>query len=71
MLADQNFRAVLPSASGHCLCILHLELGLLDNLCHLLLSIIPSLPDGTIILIGSLSQLKLGGVQVIFRLHEG
>jgi hypothetical protein len=59
-LADHNFPAVLPSATGKCLCIIRMELGTLEELGNLLLSLFSSLPPGTIILLGSLSQLRLG-----------
>jgi hypothetical protein len=62
-LTDHNFPAVLPSATGKCLCIIRMELGTLEKLGNLLLSLFSSLPPGTIILLGSLSQLRLGGLQ--------
>ncbi len=40
-----------------------MELGTLEELGNLLLSLYSSLPPGTIILLGSLSQLRLGGLQ--------
>jgi hypothetical protein len=40
-----------------------MELGTIEELGNLLLSLFSSLPQGTIILLGSLSQLRLGGLQ--------
>ena len=63
VLADQNFSGVLPTVSGNCLVILRLSNGLFDELGDLLTSIIPKgkgLPQGTVVLVGSLSQLWLG-----------
>ncbi len=38
------------------------EVLVIDDLCNFLFSVTPSLPDGSVILFGSLSQLRLGGV---------
>ena len=63
VLADQNFPAVLPSASGKCLAIIRLEQGRLDEIADLLISVLPrgvNLPEGTIVLAGSISHLSNG-----------
>jgi hypothetical protein len=62
-LTDHNFPAVLPSATGKCICIVRMELGTLEELGNLMLNLFSYLPAGTTILIGSLSQLRLGGLQ--------
>jgi len=62
VLADQNFPAVLPTASGKCLVIIRSESGSLDELGDLLIKLIPKnwfLPKGTVVLAGSLSQLSI------------
>ena len=63
VLTDQSFPAVLPTASGNCLCLIILELGNMDDSWDLLASLIPRggfLEPGTIILAGSLTNLSLG-----------
>jgi hypothetical protein len=46
VLVDQNFPAVLPTATGHCLAILRIEHGSLRDLSDMLLSIAPTrMPD--------------------------
>ncbi len=64
VLADQNFPGVLPTATGNCVAIVGIEHGSMKELADLLISIVPdSLPFGTIILIGSLTQLQGEGLQ--------
>ena len=64
LLTDQNFPAVLPTGSGNCLAILRIDHGKLTELTDLLLSIAPDqLPQGTIFVLGSLSQLQGEGLQ--------
>jgi hypothetical protein len=59
LLTDQNFPAVLPTGSGNCLAILLIDHGKLTELTDLLFSIAPDqLPQGTIFVLGSLSQLQ-------------
>jgi hypothetical protein len=63
VMIDQNFPAVLPTATGHCLAIMRIEHGSLRNLSDMLLSIAPTrMPEGTIFLLGSLTQLKSEGL---------
>ncbi len=51
---------MLPTVSGKCLSIVRLEQGKIDELGDLLIKILPKggLPRGTIVLVGSLSQLQ-------------
>jgi hypothetical protein len=65
ILADQNFPAVLPSAENRCMAIVRLEHGSLDELIDLFLKISRpvTIPEGTIILFGSLSSLARIGTQ--------
>jgi hypothetical protein len=64
LLTDQNFPAVLPTGSGNCLAIIRIDQGKLSELTDLLLSISPEqLPQGTIFVLGSLSQLQGEGLQ--------
>jgi hypothetical protein len=60
VLTDQNFPGVLPTISGKCLSIVRLEQGKIDELGDLLIKILPKggLPRGTIVVVGSLSQLQ-------------
>ncbi len=59
LLTDQNFPAVLPTGSGNCLAIIRIDQGKLSELTDLLLSISPEqLPQGTIFVLESLSQLQ-------------
>jgi hypothetical protein len=60
ILSDQNFPGVLPMVSGNCLSIIRLEQGKIDELGDLLIKILPKggLPRGTVIVVGSLSQLQ-------------
>ncbi len=65
ILCDQNFPAVLPSAENRCLSIIRLEHGSLDDLIDLLLKISRpvSIPEGTVVLYGSLTTLGRVGTQ--------
>jgi hypothetical protein len=65
VLADQNFPAVLPSAENRCLAIIRLESGSLDELIDLFLKIPRpvSVPEGTVVLFGSLTTLSKIGLQ--------
>ncbi len=65
ILCDQNFPAVLPSAENHCLSIIRLEHGSLDDLIDLYLKISRpiSIPEGTVVLYGSLTTLGRVGTQ--------
>jgi hypothetical protein len=60
ILSDQNFPGVLPTISGKCLSIVRLEQGKMEELGDLLIKILPKggLPRGSIVLVGSLSQLQ-------------
>jgi hypothetical protein len=58
ILADQNFPAVLPTASGCCLAIIRIDQGKIKDLVDLLFSISPEeFPPGTIFVLGSLTHL--------------
>ena len=62
-LADQNFPAVLPTASGACLAIIRIDQGKIKDLVDLLFSISPEeFPPGTIFVLGSLTQLQGEGL---------
>ena len=65
VLADQNFPAVLPSGENRCLAIIRLESGSLDELIDLFLKISRpvSVPEGTVVLFGSLTTLSKIGLQ--------
>ena len=65
ILCDQNFPAVLPSAENRCLSIIRLEHGSMEELIDLFLKISRpvSVPEGTIILFGSLTNLGRVGTQ--------
>ncbi len=65
ILCDQNFPAVLPSAEKRCLSIIRLEHGSLDDLIDLFLKISRpvSIPEGTVVLYGSLTTLGRVGTQ--------
>jgi hypothetical protein len=65
ILCDQNFPAVLPSAENRCLSIIRLEHGSLDDLIDLFLKLSrsASIPEGTVVLYGSLTTLGRVGTQ--------
>jgi hypothetical protein len=65
VLADQNFPAVLPSAENRCIAIIRLESGSLDELIDLFLKISRpvTVPEGTVVLFGSLTTLSKVGLQ--------
>jgi hypothetical protein len=65
VFADQNFPAVLPSAENRCLSIIRLESGSLDELIDLFLKISRpvTIPEGTVVLFGSLTTLSKIGLQ--------
>ena len=64
LLTDQNFPAVLPTGSGNCIAILRIDQGKLSELVDLFVSFAPEqLPPGTVIVMGSLSQLQGEGLQ--------
>ncbi len=64
VLTDQNFSAVLPTATGNCLAIIRIEHGSMRDLADLLLAIAPeTIPEGTVFLLGSLTQLQNEGLQ--------
>jgi hypothetical protein len=63
ILADQNFPAVLPTASGSCLAIIRIDQGKIKDLVDLLFSISPEeFPPGTIFVLGSLTHLQGEGL---------
>ncbi len=63
-LTDQNFPAILPTATGKCLAIARIEHGTLKDLTDLLLAIAPEkIPAGTIFVLGSLTHLQCEGLQ--------
>jgi hypothetical protein len=64
IICDQNFPAILPSATGECAAIARLEDATFEELGDFLSSFAAkdSLPPGTLILVGSLSELKRGGI---------
>jgi hypothetical protein len=63
ILADQNFPAVLPTASGCCLAIIRIDQGKIKDLVDLLFSISPEeFPPGTIFVLGSLTHLQGEGL---------
>jgi hypothetical protein len=64
IICDQNFPAILPSATGECAAIARLEDATFEELGDFLSSFAAkdSLPHGTLILVGSLSELKRGGI---------
>ncbi len=64
VLCDQNFPAVLPSASGKCVAIMRVEHGTLKDLVELIEKVAPPrVPAGTIFLLGSLTHLQREGLQ--------
>jgi hypothetical protein len=64
VLCDQNFPAVLPSASGKCVAIMRIEHGTLKELVELIEKVAPPrIPAGTIFLLGSLTHLQREGLQ--------
>ena len=64
VLCDQNFPAVLPSASGKCVAIMRIEHGTLKELVELIEKVAPPrIPAGTIFMIGSLTHLQREGLQ--------
>ncbi len=64
VLCDQNFPAVLPSASGKCVAIMRIEHGTLKDLVELIEKVAPPrIPAGTIFLLGSLTHLQREGLQ--------
>jgi hypothetical protein len=65
ILCDQNFPAVLPSAENRCLSIIRLEHGSLEDLIDLFLKISRpvTVPEGTVVLYGSLTTLGRVGTQ--------
>ncbi len=64
VLCDQNFPAVLPSIENHCLTIMRLDTGTIEELIDLFLKISKNVtvPEGTVILVGSISLLARVGV---------
>jgi hypothetical protein len=64
VLCDQNFPAVLPSVENHCLSIMRLDSGTIEELIDLFLKISKNItvPEGTVILVGSVSLLAKVGV---------
>jgi hypothetical protein len=64
VLCDQNFPAVLPSVENHCLSIMRLDTGTIEELIDLFLKISKNItvPEGTVILVGSISLLARVGV---------
>jgi hypothetical protein len=63
ILADQNFPAVLPTASGSCLAIIRIDQGKIKDLVDLLFSISPEeFPPETIFVLGSLTHLQGEGL---------
>jgi len=64
VLCDQNFPALLPSASGKCVAIMRIEHGTLKDLVELIEKVAPPrIPAGTIFLLGSLTHLQREGLQ--------
>jgi hypothetical protein len=64
ILTDQNFPAILPTATGNCLAIIRIEHGSMRDLTDMLLAISPeTIPEGTVFLLGSLTQLQNEGLQ--------
>ncbi len=61
---DQNFPAALPSLDGKCPAIIHVEGGLLSELGDFFYSLLKdfTLPEGSVLLIGSLSHLMEEGL---------
>jgi hypothetical protein len=64
VLCDQNFPAVLPSVENHCLSIMRLDSGTIEELIDLFLKMSKNVtvPEGTVILVGSVSLLARVGV---------
>jgi hypothetical protein len=64
VLCDQNFPVVLPSVENHCLSIMRLDTGTIEELIDLFLKISKNItvPEGTVILVGSISLLARVGV---------
>jgi len=64
VLCDQNFPAVLPSASGKCVAIMRVEHGTLKDLVELIEKVAPPrVPAGTLFPLGSLTHLQREGLQ--------
>jgi hypothetical protein len=64
ILTDQNFPAALPSLDGKCPAVIRVEGGLLSELSDFFYSLLKdfTLPEGSVLLIGSLSHLKEEGL---------
>jgi hypothetical protein len=64
VFCDQNFPAVLARVENHCLSIMRIDSGSVDELIDLFLKISKNttVPEGTVILVGSISMLAKVGV---------
>ncbi len=64
ILAEHNFPAALPSIGERCPAIIRVECGLLSELGYLFFSMLRdfTLPEGSVLLIGSLTHLMEEGL---------